>query len=156
MQSSLENAMAALYSTLLVQDVNNGIGMLDCSTVLSYEQMIIDDDIIGRAIRIGGEIEVSKETMHLDLIEDVGILGIGPKKGSFLGERATMKEVREFYQSLLFTSEPFDRWEAKGSKDDLTLAKEKADWILKNHTPVRLDEGISKRLDHIVKQAAKA
>jgi trimethylamine:corrinoid methyltransferase-like protein len=67
-----------------------------------------------------------------------------------------MIEAREFYQSLIFNSEPFEEWERKGSKDDLTMAKEKADWILKNHTPVKLDNGISKRLDQIVKEATKA
>jgi len=81
---------------------------------------------------------------------------MGSKKGSYLGERATMTEARQFYQSSIFNSEPFEQWEKKGRKDDLTLAKEKADWILKNHNPVRLDDGISKRLDQIVKEAAKA
>ena len=156
MQSSFENAMLALFSALLAQEINNGIGMLDCSTVLSYEQMIIDDDIVGRSISSGQEIQVDKGTLHLDMIKEVGILGMGAKKGSYLGEKATMIEARRFYRSSIFTSEPFDQWEAKGRKDDLTLAKEKADWILKNHSPIRLDKDISRRLDGIVKEAAKA
>jgi trimethylamine--corrinoid protein Co-methyltransferase len=156
MQSSLENGMLALASALFGQEINNGIGMLDCSTVLSYEQIIIDDDMVGRAIAAGREIPVTKESLHLDMIREVGILGMGLKKGSYLGERATMTEVRQFYQSLIFNSEPFEQWERKGKKDDLTLAKEKADWILKNHEPVMLDRDIRGRLDHIVKEAAKA
>lgn len=156
MQSSLENGMLALCCSLFGQEVNNGIGMLDCSTVLSYEQMIIDDDIVGRAITAGQEIPVNKDSLHLDMIRDVGILGMGKKKGSFLGERATMAEVRQFYQSSIFNSEPFEQWEKKGRKDDLTVAMEKANWILNSHNPVRLDSGISKRLEQIVKEAAKA
>ena len=156
MQSSLENAMMALNSALMAQEINNGIGMLDCSTVLSYEQMIIDNDIVARAISCARRIPVTKDTLHLDMIKDVGILGMGAKKGSFLGERATMLEVRQFFQSMIFTSEPFDQWAAKGKKDELTLAKEKADWILKNHEPVTLDKDISARLAGIVKDAAKA
>ncbi len=155
MQSSFENGMAAMYCTLLGNEINNGIGMLDCSTVLSYEQMMIDDDIVGRTLKIGKEVEVSKETIHLSMIKEVGILGLGTKKGSYLGERDTMREAREFYQSPLFTSEPFDKWEAKGRKDDLTVAKEKADWVLKNHVPVRLDAGMSKRLERLVKESAR-
>ena len=135
------------------QEINNGIGMLDCSTVLSYEQMMIDDDIIGRSLTCGREIPVNEETLHVDMIKDVGILGMGAKKGSFLGERATMREVRDFYRSSLFTSEPYDQWKAKGGKDELTLAKEKADWILTNHEPVMLDRDISLRLERIVKEA---
>jgi len=155
MQSSLENAMLALTASLMAQEVNNGIGMLDCSTVLSYEQMIIDDDIVGRSICAGQEINVNKDTLHLDMIKEVGILGMGTKKGSFLGEKATMIEARNFYRSLIFNSEPFDQWEAKGKKDELTVAKEKADWVLKNHNPVMLDKSVSAKLDSIVKEAAK-
>jgi trimethylamine--corrinoid protein Co-methyltransferase len=155
-QSASENGMGAVYCALLAQEINNGIGMLDCSTVLSYEQMILDDDAVGRSIKIAGGIEVSKDTLHLDMIRDVGILGLGAKKGSYLGERATMKEVRGFYLSSLYTTEPFDQWVAKGKKEELTLAKEKADWILKNHEPVRLDRDISRRLDEIVRSAPKA
>jgi trimethylamine--corrinoid protein Co-methyltransferase len=153
-QSALENGMMGMVSTILGQEVSNGIGLVDCSTTLSYEQMIIDDDIIGRALRIGREVPVNKDTLHIDMIKDVGILGMGRKKGSFLGERATMVESREFFRSHIFTSEPFDQWMAKG-KSEMELAKDKADWILENHEPVMLDRDISKRLDEIVKEAAR-
>ncbi len=156
MWSSLENGMLGLSNVMFGQEINNGIGMLDCSTVLSYEQMIIDDDIVGRALTAWREIPVTKDSLHLDMIKDVGILGMGTKKGSYLGERQTMIEARKFYLSPIFNSEPFEQWEAKGKKDDLTVAKEKADWILKNHSPVRLEKDISVRLDRIVKEAAKA
>jgi trimethylamine:corrinoid methyltransferase-like protein len=116
--------------------------------------MIIDDDIIGRALRVGRDVPVTKETLHIDMIKDVGILGMGKKKGSFLGERATMMESREFFRSHIFTSEPYDQWVAKG-KTEMELAKDKADWILENHEPVMLDRDISKRLDDILKEAAK-
>jgi len=153
-QSALENSSMAIAGVFIGQEINNGIGMLDCSTVLSYEQMILDNEIVGRALACGRELQVNRDTLHLDMIKEVGILGLGKKKGSFLGERATMMEARQFYQSF-FTSEPFEQWELMGKKDDLTLAKEKADWILKNHHPMRLDSGISSKLGDIVKRAAK-
>lgn len=155
MEACIENSLVALGSTLFGQEVNNGIGLLDCSTVLSYEQMVIDNDIIGRAMVFGREIPVTKETLHLDLIKDVGILGMGKKKGNFLGERATMQEVRQFFRSDVLTSEPVDQWEAKGRKSELQAAKERADWILKNHQPEMLDKDVSARLAKIVQDAAK-
>jgi len=154
--ATLENSMLGLMSATVGAEINNGLGMVDGSTVLSYEQLIIDNDIAGRAISCCREISVTKETLHLDMIKEVGILGIGPKKGNFLGQKETMLEVRQFFQSPLWSNDPYDVWEAKGKKDDLTLAKEKADWILKNHKPVMLDKDISKRLEQIVKRAAKA
>jgi trimethylamine--corrinoid protein Co-methyltransferase len=156
MQSALENGMLALANATAGVEINNGIGMLDCSTMLSYEQMVIDNDIVGRAIAGCREVPVNKETLHLDMIKEVGILGMGKKKGSYLGERATMIEARDFFRSALFTSEPYDQWVAKGKKDAMTLAKEKADWILANHEPAMLDKDISARLDKIVKESSKA
>ena len=153
-QSALENSSMAIAGVFIGQEINNGIGMLDCSTVLSYEQMIIDNEIVGRALACGRELRVDRDTIHLDMIKEVGILGMGRKKGSYLGERATMIEARQFFQSF-FTSEPYEQWEKSGKKDDLTLAKEKADWILKNHQPVRLGETTSKKLDQIVRGAVK-
>ncbi len=154
-QSTMENSMLAMRSTMAAQEINNGIGLLDCSTVLSYEQMIIDDEMVGRALACGREIPVTKETINIDLIKQVGILGLGPKKGSYLGERSTMLEVRKFHRSDLFTGEPYDQWEAAGKKDELTLAKEKADWILENHEPTLLDRDISKSIARLVNDAAR-
>jgi trimethylamine--corrinoid protein Co-methyltransferase len=154
-QSSIENGIMAMIGVVTGQEVNNGIGMLDCSTVLSYEQMIIDNDIVDRALTCAREIQVTPETLHLEMIKNVGILGIGPKKGSFLGERATMMEAKEFFRSSIFTSEPFDQWVEKGKKEELVAAKERADWILQNHEPEMLDRDVSKKLAEIVKEGAK-
>jgi trimethylamine--corrinoid protein Co-methyltransferase len=155
LQSCIENSMMALGSALFGQEINNGIGLLDCSTVLSYEQMVIDNDLVHRAITIASEIPVNDGTLLVDAIKDVGILGMGPKKGNFLGEKSTMLGARQFFLSSLFQNEALDQWEAKGKKEEIVLAKEKADWILKNHKPAALDRDISKRLDQIVKDAAK-
>src|SRR4030042_5849635 len=116
--------------------------------------MIIDNETVGRALAWGRELRVDKDTIHLDMIKEVGILGMGNKKGSYLGERATMMEARQFFESF-FTSEPYEQWQLAGKKDDLTLAKEKTDWVLKNHQPVKLDNDISNKLGRIVKEAAK-
>ena len=155
-QSAIENSMMALGSAFLAQEINNGIGLLDCSTVLSYEQMIIDNDIVARSLILGREVHATRENLCLDEIKGVGILGIGPKKGSFLAERMTLVEARKFFQSDIFPNEPYEDWEKKGRKEELTIAKERADWILKNHKPNLLDRDIATRLDRIVKKAAKA
>ena len=98
---------------------------------------------------------VTRETIHLDLIKEVGILGLGQRKGDYLSLKETMIETRQFYQSTLFSFAPFEEWEAKGKKDDMTIAKEKADWILKNHKLTPLDRDVLTALDAIIKKAAK-
>ena len=155
-QASLENAQLSIMSASVAAEVMNGLGLVDGSTMLSYEQLMIDNEIAGRSIYCCRDIPVNKETIHLDLIKETNILGMGPKKGNYLYSPATMKEARGFFQSTLFNTQPFDQWEAKGKKDDMTVAKEKADWVLKNHKPDLLDKGIMKKLDDIIKKAGKA
>jgi len=153
--ATLENSLFCLLGSTVSAEINNGLGMVDGSTMLSYEQLMLDNEIAGMAISCCRDIPVTKETLHLDLIESAGILGIGPRKGSYLGMKETMVEARQFYQSILFNAEPFEQWEAKGKKDDMVVAKEKADWVLKNHKPTLLDRSIMKRLDTIITNAAK-
>ena len=154
-QASLENAQLSVMSASVAAEVMNGLGLVDGSTMLSYEQLMIDNEIAGRSIYICRDIPVNRETIHLDLIKETNILGMGPKKGNFLGSLATVKEARQFYQSTLFNTQPYDQWEAKGKKDDMTVAKEKADWVLKNHKPTPLDKSTMDKLNQIVKNAAK-
>jgi len=154
-QASLENAQLSIMSASVAAEIMNGLGLVDGSTMLSYEQLMIDNEIAGRSIFCCRDLPVNKETIHLELIKETNILGMGPKKGNFLGSLATMKEARQFFQSTLFNTQPFDQWEAKGKKDDMTVAKEKADWVLKNHKPTLLDKSTMARLEQIVKNAAK-
>jgi trimethylamine--corrinoid protein Co-methyltransferase len=153
--ATLENSLFCLLGSTVNAEINNGLGLVDGSMMLSYEQLMLDNEIAGMAVSCCRDITVTRETLHLDLIESAGILGMGARKGSYLGLKETMVEARQFYLSTLFNAEPYEQWEAKGKKDDMTIAKEKADWVLKNHKPVLLEKDAAKRLDAIVKKAAK-
>ena len=154
-QATLENSLFGLMGASVCAEINNGIGLVSGSTMLSYEQLVIDNEIAGMAVSCCREIPVNEETLHFELIKDVGILGMGAKKGNYLNQMETLMESRQFYKSALFNSRPFEDWEAKGKKDDMTLAKEKADWILENHKPVFLDRDTLSRIDKIAKGASK-
>jgi len=153
--ATLENSLFCMLGSSVAAEICNGLGLVDMSMMLSYEQLMIDNEIVGMTMSCCRDIPVTKETVHLDLIKDVGILGLGKRKGDYLSLKETMIEARQFFQSTLFNAEPFEQWDAKGKKDDMTVAGEKADWVLKNHKPVLLDKDILKRLDAIVKNAAK-
>jgi len=154
-QATLENSLFGLMGGSVCAEINNGIGLVSGSTMLSYEQLVIDNEIAAMAVSCCREIPVNEETIHLNLIKEVGILGMGTKKGNYLNQMETLMEARQFYQSGLFNSRPFEDWEAKGKKDDMTLAKEKADWILVNYKPVYLDKDMLSRIDSIAKKASK-
>ena len=144
-QASVENATMALLCAMTGSEIMNGVGLVDNSTVLSYEQLMIDNDIVGLTISACRDIPMDDDALAIDLIEKVGI------GRSFLTEMHTLKHAREFYVPLIWSKDSYDAWAKRGKKDLMVSAKEKADSILKEHEPEKLDAGVSKRIDAIVK-----
>lgn len=148
-QATIENALMAMSAAMVGSEVMNGIGLLDNSTVLAYEQLLIDNEMVGHTLGICKEVEFTPETLALDVIKKVGI------NRTYLTERHTMKHVREFHKSALWSREGFDAWEKGGRKDTLTLARQKVDRILSEHQPEPLSSEVSEKLGEIVGNVGK-
>ena len=149
-QASLENTTMAMDCAMIGGEVVNGLGVPDGSTLLSYEQLLLDHEIARMVVTIFRGLEVSKDTIALDLIKKVGI------GGSYLSQMHTLKHMKEIMIPMLWDSDPYDMWVKKGSRDPMTVAREKVDDILKTHKPVPLDASVSKKLDSIVKEFSKS
>ena len=149
-QASLENMSMAMDCARVGGEVVNGLGVPDGSTLLSYEQYLLDHEIARMTIKIFRGFDVNPETLAVDLIKKVGI------RGSYLAQMHTLKNLKEIMIPMLWDSDPYDMWVKKGSKDPIDLALEKTDWILKNHKPVPLDASTSGKLDSLVKEFAKS
>jgi len=75
-----------------------GVGQLESELTFSPAQAVIDNEMIAYARRYARGIDVSEQTLALDVIRDVGIAG------SFLGELHTLEHFRSelFMPELLF------------------------------------------------------
>ncbi len=149
-QASLENMQSAMICADAGGEVVNGLGTPGGSTLLSYEQLLLDHEIAGMILTMYRGIEVDSGSLALDLIHKVGI------GGSYLGQRHTLQHVGEFYRPMLWDTEPFDLWFQKGHKDPMDVAREQVDWILREHRPEPLEPAVRERLDGIVKALARA
>jgi len=147
-QASLENTFATLTVAQEGAEIIGGLGCPDGSTLLSYEQFLVDHEIAGMVLRILRGIDVNPETLAVDVIEKVGA------GGGYLSQMHTLKHVREIYRPMLWDADPYDTWVQKGRKDAMDSAQEKVAWILKNHEAAPLDREIRTELDRIVKAAA--
>ncbi|HEY7587261.1 MAG TPA: trimethylamine methyltransferase family protein [Thermoplasmata archaeon] len=146
LQATLENAMSALSCALVGGEVVAGIGEPDGSTLLSYEQLLLDHEIARSVVTMCKGFDVNRETLAEDLIEKVGV------GGTYLAHAHTLKHLREAFLPMLWDSDPFDIWVQKGRKDPMAIAREKVEWILKHHEPPRLDGSTSAALGRIVKE----
>jgi len=118
----------AFTTALAVMGGNNYIhhaaGMLESMLCISYEQYVIDDEIIGMAFKILKGIAVDEEHMAYDAIKEVG------PGGNYLISDHTLRFIRNEYFQTNGVSDKADRsdWEINGSLD----ARERAKRIVKN------------------------
>jgi trimethylamine---corrinoid protein Co-methyltransferase len=122
-----------------------GMGMLEMGMTMSYEDLLIDQEIVRMIRRVLQGIAVNKETIALDVIKKVG------PAGNYLAERHTMKYMRsELSSTTLINRRMRENWEKAGSKDMAQVANEQAREILENYKPIPLPADVAKRIHDLV------
>jgi trimethylamine--corrinoid protein Co-methyltransferase len=132
----------AMLLALAKVDVLYGPGLIDEARTLSYEEMVIGNEVAGMILRGVEGVEVTEETLAKDIIHKVG------PGGNFLSEKHTLEHLRKDF----FIPEIFDR---KKTKDFIEEAREKAKEILATHQPEPLDKSVREQLRQIIKEAWK-
>jgi trimethylamine--corrinoid protein Co-methyltransferase len=137
-QAAYEKFASAVTPILAGADMIAGIGLLeDCRTIW-LEQMVIDDEISRIIGRMAQGIEVSEDTLAIDVVDSVG-----PGK-DFLGQRHTVDHFRkEHFIPMVSDRSSWDSWVTRGSKSTLIRAGDEVRRIMKEHTvdPVRSEVG---------------
>ncbi|MFH1489041.1 MAG: trimethylamine methyltransferase family protein, partial [Pseudomonadota bacterium] len=84
-------------------------GMLDSGNAISFEQFIIDDEILGAVHRILAGIDVNEDTLAVSCIEKVG------PGGNFVTEDHTVEYMmKEYFYPDLAVRTNFDQWDSDG------------------------------------------
>ena len=149
-QAVMEYYTGCVGPLLAGADLMCGVGLLEDSSCLFYEEIVIDDEIVGAIARLIRGDWADDETMALDVIEKVG-----PGK-NFLAQRHTLSHMRtEFFMPNLVDRRSFDAWSQTGSKSMRDRAREKVKDILANHKVPPLDANAQKKLDAIIEKAKK-
>jgi len=147
-QAVLEYYTGCVAPLLAGADLMCGIGLLEDSATLYYEQIVVDDEIVGAIARLVRGEWADEDTLALDVIEKVG-----PGK-NFLAQRHTMNHLKtEHFMPGLIDRRAFDSWAADGSKSLVDRAREKTKWILANHTVPPLDPAVEKNLLAVIEKA---
>ncbi len=137
--------MTAILPALTGSNVIYGMGMLEMGMTMSYEQLLIDQEIVKMVRRILQGIAVNKDTIALDVIKKVG------PAGNYLAERHTLKYMRqELSTTNLINRKMRDNWEKNGAKDIAEAAREQAIEILENYKPTPLPDDVRKKIRDIV------
>jgi len=150
-QAAYEKALSALIPAQAGSNlIHLASGMLESILATSYEQIVIDNEILGMVLRAARGIEVTPETLAIDTIKKVG------PRGHFLAQKHTMKYLKEEHYITAFTDRNTRRaWNDRGRKDIIKRAKEMAQKILSSHKPEPLDRDVVKKLVEIRKRAQR-
>ena len=141
-QAGYESANTAMVVALSgCNYIHDAFGLLEFCTTLSYEKMVVDNDSVGMVLRAVKGVDVSKKTLAVDIIEEIG------PGGHFLDHEHTVEHVRnEFYFPKLADRQQRIVWENEGAKDTQTRAHEVARRIMQQHKPLGFDEDLEKLL----------
>jgi trimethylamine--corrinoid protein Co-methyltransferase len=119
-QAGIEKGFSNLMVAMAGADyIHLAAGLIDSANSISYEQYVIDNEIIGMIHRILRGIKVNEETMGFDVIEKVG------PGGNYVAEDHTIEHMMdEFFYPNLSVRYNFDIWEEKAHPDMLSRANE--------------------------------
>jgi len=144
-QTAWEKAITGLAIYLGGADLMLNPGMFSSGLIVSHEQLVIDNEILGYIDRVARGMQANPQTLVVDLVRKVG------HGGQFLKEAHTLKEFKsEFWIPDISSRAAFGRWTHKGGRDIVGSAREKARRLLNEHHPPDLPSGTKEELRQIV------
>ncbi len=125
-QAGYESAMTILLNALAGANfVHDAIGLCDFALTMSYEKAVIDNEIVGMALRAARGIEVNEETLAFEAIRQAG------PGGNFIIHPTTIKHMRsEHYIPKIANRDEQESWKDSGSPPLREKAKQVAEEIL--------------------------
>jgi trimethylamine--corrinoid protein Co-methyltransferase len=139
----------SVYTALMVAqagaDMAEGLGMIKASTLLVPEQIIFDDEIYHTHRILVEGVDVSPDSLAVDVIANVG------PRGHFLTQEHTRQRVREIWIPELTHPRPSGSGEPL--PDVRKRARAKLDRILAEHEPEPLEEAMRAELRAILDAA---
>ena len=150
-QAGFEKAVTLMMAALAgINLIYSFAGALESTLTMSYEQLIIDNELAGMVSRALRGIRVNDETLAVDVIKNVG------PGGHYLAQKHTLENfMKEHYIPMIINREKRETWEKAGSKDLREIARDEVKKILKEHQPEPLDRDVEKELKKILKEVEK-
>ncbi len=147
-QAAIESAVQVVLSCLSGATLVHDVGFLDCADIGSLEMLVMNDEIIGMMRRVLRGVEITDDTLMLDLIDRIG------PGGEFMSTKETAKRCRaEIWVPTLMNRDPWVQWDASGSTTMGTRIKAKVDHLLSTHVPLQLPDGASGKIEAILTAA---
>jgi trimethylamine--corrinoid protein Co-methyltransferase len=124
--------------------------MLELGMTFSFEQLIIDNDIIAMVKKVMQGVEVNEDTLAVEAIKFVGI------GNDFIGHPTTMDNIDIQSDPKVMNRDMLGDWERAGKKDLAAVAHEIVVDVLKNHVVAPIPADVLAVMEKIVTKADEA
>ncbi len=141
-QAGVESAVSNLLVGMAGANyIHDAAGLFDGDLSISYEKLLMDNEILGMCERVLKGIEVNDETLAVELIEKVG------PGGDFLAQEHTvMHMLDEFYETDLADRTHYEQWVSSGRQDMKMRAREKLNALIKSYNPCYISDSKMKEI----------
>ena len=149
-QASVEAGLTMLFGALAGGQLFHDLGYLESGLTGSLAQLAVCNEIAGWIRSAIAPVEISPETLALDLIDAAG------PEGSFLKLPHTRRHMRERWYPTLFDRDNHAGWVSKGGRPLSDRAAEQVSAILERHRPEPLPAATEAAVRAIVERAARS
>jgi trimethylamine--corrinoid protein Co-methyltransferase len=146
-QAGIDSSLWILWTALSGANLVHDIGYLESGMTCSYEMIVICDEIIGFVRRLLGGIEVTPETMALDVIDEVG------PGGDYVSTDHTLHHFRECWYPSILDRFSYQSWTEAGQPTAIDRARQAARDAIANHIPEPLPQTTIETLHGLVAAA---
>lgn len=151
MQAGIEAAMGlAAVARSGVDFVLHGTGTISSINAVSFEKLIIDEELIGMIRARNLPIEVDDDTLALDAVDSVG------PGGSYMLQPHTVAHCRDYTRPTFFNRRRHAIWREQGGKDVSVAARARFWELVERYQPPDLDETTRRQLDRYLLEGTKA
>jgi len=145
-QAASEAALTLFGEMLNGANLIHDVGYLDCATTGCLEFIAFCDELIGWLRRYFRKLEISEETLALDLIHEVG------HDGQFIDSRHTLRHIREDWIPALSDRYDYRRWAEQGASNLQQRANQKVREIIDSHRAAPLPQDVVQNINSVVKR----
>jgi len=145
-QCAAEATLSLFTAHLNGANIVHDCGFMDAGMQGSLQLLAIDNDLIGFIRAATGVVNVTEETLALDVVEELG------PSGDYLAHAHTYRHFREPYYSELADKRQYDDWLDQGGSTMEERAARQVDAILEKHEVEPLPEDVQQELGAIVER----
>ncbi len=149
--SNLMDGQAAADAAYQVRDalmmglnLVHDVGYLEGGLMTSPEMIVLTAELIDMHRSFMKGVELSDETLALDVIHEVG------PGGDFVSTDHTLAHFRDYWYPTLFDRQRFSQWEMGGGVSFAERLRDRTVQIMKDHQPAPLPEKVREEIDYVL------